>query len=304
MITEGFLARHHMGRSGMAAPALLDVAQDYALHYLHQQGIFDFGVVLKGGTSLRKLRAGNAGRFSTDLDFAAPDIDTAELILDILDGATVHDVAFRVSDRSSMRGKLEIDTPLGRPDIAARIEATTRPVWLPPEELVPVALAVHDGYEFDLPAIPTPAVEESIAEKLAAWRRRAKIRDLYDLYWFGGTAFDEALTRRLLVLKAWHDTVDDELGTAPLKPAEMLANLDARRMPPEDIGLLTQPVDPQRWLDHMTKRFSFITALDETEERLAACSPRDRSLAAQAVAELVAWRMVQGVGRGASDDES
>lgn len=24
MITEGFLARHHMGRAGMAAPALLD----------------------------------------------------------------------------------------------------------------------------------------------------------------------------------------------------------------------------------------------------------------------------------------
>lgn len=37
MITEGFLARHHMGRAGMAAPALLDVAQDYALHHLHQQ---------------------------------------------------------------------------------------------------------------------------------------------------------------------------------------------------------------------------------------------------------------------------
>ena len=28
MITEGYLARHHMGRRGMAGPALLDVAQD------------------------------------------------------------------------------------------------------------------------------------------------------------------------------------------------------------------------------------------------------------------------------------
>jgi len=78
MITEGYLARHHMGRSGMTGPALLDVAQDYALQYLFKHEIFDLGVVLKGGTSLRKFRAGNAGRFSTDLDFAAPDADTGD----------------------------------------------------------------------------------------------------------------------------------------------------------------------------------------------------------------------------------
>jgi hypothetical protein len=66
----------------MRDPALLDVAQDYALNYLHNQGAFELGIVLKGGTSLRKLRAGNAGRFSTDLDFATPDMETAELLLD------------------------------------------------------------------------------------------------------------------------------------------------------------------------------------------------------------------------------
>lgn len=78
MITQGYLARHYMGRTGMAGPALLDVAQDYALQYLSGEGIFDLGVVLTGGTSLRKFRAGNAGRFSTDLDFAAPGADTGE----------------------------------------------------------------------------------------------------------------------------------------------------------------------------------------------------------------------------------
>jgi hypothetical protein len=78
MITQGYLARHFQGRSGMRDPALLDVAQDYALKYLHDQGAFELGIVLKGGTSLRKLRAGNAGRFSTDLDFATPDMETAE----------------------------------------------------------------------------------------------------------------------------------------------------------------------------------------------------------------------------------
>lgn len=71
MITQGYLSRHFRGRHGMADAALLDVALDYALKHLHDQGLFDLGVVLKGGTALRKLRAGNAGRFSTDLDFMA-----------------------------------------------------------------------------------------------------------------------------------------------------------------------------------------------------------------------------------------
>lgn len=80
MITQGYLARHFQGKSGMADAALLDVAQDYALKFLHDQGLFDLGAVLKGGTALRKLRAGNAGRFSTDLDFTTPDIETGEIL--------------------------------------------------------------------------------------------------------------------------------------------------------------------------------------------------------------------------------
>jgi hypothetical protein len=51
------------------------------------------------------------------------------------------------------------------------------------------------------PAIPAPALEESLAEKLAAWRRRRKLRDLYDLDLFGRGALEEAQIRRLLVLK-------------------------------------------------------------------------------------------------------
>jgi hypothetical protein len=37
MITQGYLARHFQGRSGMRDPALLDVAQDYTLKYLHDR---------------------------------------------------------------------------------------------------------------------------------------------------------------------------------------------------------------------------------------------------------------------------
>ena len=73
MITEGYLVRHCQGRRGGRGPALIDIAQDHLLFRLADQGLFDLGIALKGGTAVRKLWAGNAGRFSTDLDFAGFD---------------------------------------------------------------------------------------------------------------------------------------------------------------------------------------------------------------------------------------
>jgi uncharacterized protein len=288
MITQGYLARHFQGRSGMRDPALLDVAQDYALKHLHDQGIFELGVVLKGGTSLRKLRAGNAGRFSTDLDFAAPDVDTAALLLETLDGAEIFDVRFSLTDRESLRARLVVETSLGQPQIPARIEISLRALWLPTLTAVPVALPVHAGYEFALPAIPAPALEESLSEKLAAWRRRHKIRDLYDLHLFGRGSLDEPLIRRLLVLKIWHDVVRDGLGKAPFAPEEIVEAVDTRRLPSEDIGLLTQPVDPAAWLDRVRDRYQFTTDLDDTERRVAQCYAGDAYIVSQLVAALPA----------------
>lgn len=276
MITAGYLAQHHMGRHGMKGPALLDVAQDYALQYLHEQGVFELGVVLKGGTSLRKFRAGNAGRFSTDLDFAAPDVSTGELVLDTLNGASIAGVEFEVRNRSSLRGQLSIETTLGSPDIPARIEISPRSLWLPCDPLEPVKLPVHIGYDFELSALPVPALEEALAEKLAAWRRRRKMRDLYDLFWFGQGAVREDLVRRLLVLKVWHDVVDDGLGSAPFNPATIVDAFDLRTLPTEDIGLLTTPVEPARWLAQVRDRYAFVIGLSETEARVARCDPRDR----------------------------
>lgn len=286
MITQGYLSRHFQGRSGMADAALLDVAQDYALKYLHDAGIFDLGVVLKGGTSLRKLRAGNAGRFSTDLDFAAPDADVAGLLLDTMESAELFDVRFRLADREALRAKLVVETPLGQPRIPSRIEISPRAVWLPTALMTPVVLPVHAGYEFASPPIPAPALEESLSEKLAAWRRRRKIRDLYDLDVFGRGSLDEALIRRLLVLKVWHDVVIDGLGARPFDPAEIVADIDARRLPSEDIGLLTQPVDPVAWLARVRVRYDFVTHLDEVEQRVTRCNPGDRYEVSQLIAAL------------------
>lgn len=74
-LTVGWIGRHTppgAGADGRRA-AVIDIAQDLLLRELHGRGVLD-ALVFKGGTSLRKLCAGNQGRFSLDLDFsvAAP----------------------------------------------------------------------------------------------------------------------------------------------------------------------------------------------------------------------------------------
>ncbi len=55
---------------------------------LAEAGMFTDGqLVFKGGTRLRKCRPGNDGRFSTDLDFAAPNEDTVLQVCGVIDGA-------------------------------------------------------------------------------------------------------------------------------------------------------------------------------------------------------------------------
>lgn len=233
---------------------------------------------------MRKFRAGNAGRFSTDLDFATPDADTASLVADTLDGAEVFGVRVRVTDREQLRGRLLFETSLGAVKIPAKLEMSPRPLWLPTPTAPAIALPVHKGYDFAPPELPLPAVEEAIAEKLAAWRRRRKIRDLYDLHWFGQGRLDEQLVRRLFLLKVWHDVVEDGLGRGPLDPNEVVADVDVRKLPSEDIGLLTQPVEPDVWLRSIRARYAFITDVDEAEKRVALCSLGDRYFVGQLVA--------------------
>lgn len=270
----------------MADAAHLDVAQDYALKFLSDMGLFELGIVLKGGTSLRKLRAGNAGRFSTDLDFAAPDVETGQYLLDSLDGAELHNVSFTLADRETLRAKLVVTTSLGQPQVPARVEVSLRPLWLPTQLMTPIRLPVHAGYEFDMPAIAAPAIEETLSEKLAAWRRRQKLRDLYDLDFFGRGSLDERQIRRLMVLKVWHDVVQDNLGRGPFDPAEMVADVDLRRLESEDIGLLTQPVEPKVWLPRVRTRYRFVTELDTDEQRVARCNPGDSYFVSELVAAI------------------
>lgn len=76
------------------------------------------------------------------------------------------------------------------------------------------------------------------------------------------------------------------LGQRPFDPAEIIADVDVKSLPPEDIGLLTRPVEPEVWLSNVRARYAFVTALDDTEQRVAQCKPGDRYEVSQLVLAL------------------
>lgn len=240
--------------------------------------------MLKGGTALRKFRAGNAGWFSTDLDFSVEDDTTAALLLDTLDGREIDGFGFELQARDGYRrANLVVDTPFGRPRLPAKIDLSTRGLWLPPVEETMVPLPIHKRYDVVIPSVAVMTLEEQIAEKLARYRRASLARDLYDLAWCAVRPFEESLVRRLWVLKCYSDIVDDGLGTRPINAADILDARNESSFASEQIGYLTKPVDVAGWVRIVRSRFSFLADLDADEMRWVAANPGDRWEAQQVV---------------------
>lgn len=216
-LTLGWIARHTPPGAGVDGrnAAVIDIAQDLLLGELHGRGTLDT-LVFKGGTSLRKLYAGNQGRFSLDLDFsvADPAEDPDTVILDLvsdIDGLTAGPFRYGVTER---RGKwwLTIRTEFADTDstLSSKLDVSPPP-WLEPVRRPWVPMPVHDTYgEPALPELQVIRLEENIAEKISRLNRTTTARDLYDLAWLathqrdiGG--LDTSLIRRLAVLKIWAD---------------------------------------------------------------------------------------------------
>lgn len=280
-LTKALVGLHGAGRDDTYGAALLDVAQDHILWFLADQGFFAKNTLtFKGGTSLRKCRLGVAGRFSTDLDFVAPNDDTVLEVCQAIDGLRISGFEFKLtpSRGDGRHWGLQVEhEELGEPDVAASLEFARRPLILPPERLPFVKAKVHGVYGLELPVLPVISEAEACAEKLARYRRVPLGRDVYDLAQFADRTIDERLVRRLWVLKVWGDVVDDRRGSKPLSPTDVLEARDARDFPQESIGKLTRPVDIPAWEKRVRARFQFLATLDEFEQRWAACDPRHRA---------------------------
>lgn len=301
-ITTGWLARHTPQGPGGRQAALIDIAQDLLLARLYQQGIFRH-LVFKGGTALRKLYAGNAGRFSTDLDFSVRDpADDPETVADLLrgeiDGVDIDGFRYFVGDH---RGRLQVryETPLGDVgNLTTKLDIGPAP-WLPPEERGWVRLAIHTAYE--LPAsIPVMTLEENVAEKVARLTRRTPARDVYDLAWIASTSpysgFGRPAVRRLAVLKNWVDQHGLSSPPAAWKPVAGAVPYSADRwrgirraadFDEQSIGLLTIPAPSLDELaGQLHTHFSFLADLDDAEARIVAGGAGSRSLVLEAIRNL------------------
>ena len=102
---------------------------------------------------MRKLYAGNAGRFSTDLDFSVRDpADDPAVVSDLLrgeiDGLEIDGFRYRVDDHRG-RPQVAYETPFGGVgNLTTKLDIGPAP-WLPPDERGWIRLAIHDAY--DLP---------------------------------------------------------------------------------------------------------------------------------------------------------
>jgi predicted nucleotidyltransferase component of viral defense system len=260
-------------------------------------------LVFKGGTALRKLYAGNAGRFSTDLDFSVrdPAEDSAaigELLRDEIDGREIDGFRYRVEDHRG-RAQVRYDTPFGGVgNLATKLDIGPAP-WLPPGERGWIRLAVHQAYRLPT-SIPVMALEENMAEKIARLTRRTPARDVYDLVWIATNSphsgFDREKVRRLTVLKNWVDQHGLSSPPAVWQPVTGAVNYDpalwrtsrrAMDFDEDSIGLLAVPAPSLDDLGAQLRTlYQFLAEPDALEQQIIAGGAGSRRLVLESLTRL------------------
>jgi len=316
-IQPGHIARHTpqgAGSQGRDA-AIIDVAQDLLLRHLHEIGILN-RLVFKGGTALRKLYAGNAGRFSLDLDFSITSIGIAidDVLVDLVesvDELSIGPFIYKVSER---RGKWYINFlhsfSHNENTLHSKLDISPPP-WITPIEKEWIAMPIHMTYgNPKLPKLLTIRLEENIAEKIARLNRVTPARDLYDLRWIMTTpnvskSLDLSLIRRLSVLKIWCDANGLNAGGTHWKPGHeafqfkpdyWLRDRSKENIEIEDIGALAIPVPTARELSEtVSKQYKFLEDLTEDEKTAAQINEKDRALVLKMLADLPGGRL-SGIG--------
>ena len=254
-----------------------DVVLSYALRGLIDDGVMDH-LAFKGGTCLRKMVFGSAGRFSEDLDFTLdserPEDDVLLQLVESLNREHyginfVLDDYYKTDGDTSFGGDARYHhawNDSGR--FRLQVSLRERPT-LPATPMAMKHQAYFNHLEIDLFEVRSLQVVEMIAEKVRAAYQRAKVRDLYDLHCFAARPFDGELLRRLAVLKLWQ-------VAEPFEPGAFFEKLRSRSYDWEDLRRLvraSEQIEPEQVMRSVENRFAVLRQLTELE-RLVICDAK------------------------------
>ncbi len=277
--------------------AYVELAQEHLLHWMSTEGLINGEeVVFKGGSALRKFLFGSRARFSVDLDFTINDRHYGEHVLTALKHGLEHQgVRFTVVgdvDMEALKASWYAEVPsqvgLGRTAFSSRLDLSTRPTLLRPERRVRVEIFGMEAryLEFEPVLIPTMALVENTAEKLARFRRLILARDVYDLSLLAEhVRGQQPLLREVLLYKVYVDVVVDRRGgTVPFQLGTEYRDrgiddvIDAADL----AALSRERPDFGRMLQVISETFGGMApAAGEFEQKLARCSPGDRYVVEQ-----------------------
>ncbi len=267
-----------------------EVVLTFLLQLLSERGILN-RLAFKGGTCLRKFFIGSHGRFSTDLDSTGiEEHDHEEIILNMMQAfdQPFHGIQFAILDDSYYETQDGLSWGVnptyshdwntsGVSEIKLQISRRETPT-LPTERRAQIEQSYFKFLPFAPAEIMCLALPEILAEKIRACYQRNKARDIYDLSMFAIRPLDQALIRRLVVLKLWQ-------AQTTFDPARLMQKFkDGREFDWDDLRDLLRRdarIDRERISADCISGFRFLAELTDDERALA----RDPYQREQATAE-------------------
>ncbi len=240
----------------------------YALNALSEHGVTE-RLVFKGGTYVRMMVTGDAGRLSEDLDFTNLTLpEDPQSVLERAFESPHHDVKFLLRDPYRTRQRnwacgVAYEHEWDEGQFRLEISYRERP-FLPAQRWQPLPQSYFSSLPFVPPVIPCLTLEEAIAEKLRAIQQRATERDLYDAARYGHKGFNAPLVRLLAVGKLWNDR-------EAFDAERILQTLSEGRREWPDLERLIGRARRQNWNAmalEAARRFTFLRKLSDFERRV------------------------------------
>ncbi|HUT99892.1 MAG TPA: nucleotidyl transferase AbiEii/AbiGii toxin family protein [Myxococcota bacterium] len=251
-----------------------DVVLTYVLRGLVDDGVMDH-LAFKGGTCLRKMIFGSAGRFSEDLDFTLDsELQDDDVLLELVESLNrehyginfVFDEYYKTDGDTSFGGDATYshawnDAGRFRLQVSLRERPTLQAALMEMKHQ-----AYFNHLEIELFEVRSLQAIEMFAEKVRAAYQRAKVRDLYDLHCFAMMPFDGEILRRMVVLKLWQ-------ARDPFDPAAFFEKLRGGNYDWEDLRRLVRTsdtIEPVQIMRSVETLFAGLHQITDLEQQVIA----------------------------------